>query len=650
MFFNILPFYCVLGADPNRRTEKNSKYPIEIAAEHGYYEIMELLLNHPQITIPKKTLITLLKHIDNDKFPKKDHEKCYDLLLGKLKVNNRLADVNYEDESGNSALHYSVRYAEPEKTEELLNLNASLASKNVYGVMPIQDIQPELLEKHLDNCIQFNTKTKSIEKEDFPVTFNYRTLIPPVPQKNICTSEYDLESKCHSPAQELVKEMEVIYYMSRAAEYKHLLKHPVIVSFLFMKWHRIRWLFYINLATYITFFTSMVVYIFTSFANFSGEEKSNFTKFIICIAYALFAITFIILVFRELFQIVVSTRKYLKNFENYMELILIFIAASILFSPSASDDLRKQLSSTAILLSAFELVLMVGQHPKLSTNVVMLKTVSFNFFKFLLWYSLLIIAFALSFFILFADSTSETSETNTTATPGGDEEENLFTDPGKSVFKTIIMLTGEFDASSINFQTFPILSKLIFALFIFMIAIILLNLLNGLAVSDTQMIKNDAELVGHIARAQHVYYVESMLLGNLFPETLISFLQTLCCCVPNLEFIAARPLAKRSCLFPHFLNYEMTIYPNKGGLVALAKIRQNRRFWSSYCVRCSSIYLDKETVRRTNAIIQEKREELKMKKKKNSKGNEINENIIKMQNKIDKLEFIIENLLNARNE
>ncbi|CAH0560732.1 unnamed protein product [Brassicogethes aeneus] len=631
------------GADPNLRTEKNSKYPIEIASEQGFYEIVQQLLDHPQITLPKKLIIYLLKNIDNEKFPHKDHERCYEILLSKLNVNNNLADVNFADEYGNTALHYSVRYAEAEKTQELLKLNASLASKNIYNTMPIESIEPELLEKHLNDCIEFNTKSKTIEKEDFPVTFNYRSIIPPIPKKDVCVADYDPELKYKAFSEELVKETEVVFYMSHAPEFRHLLKHPVIVSFLFMKWHRIRWLFFVNLLFYIMFFTSLLLYIIYSFANFNEEENTPFLNFVVYLSHLIFAITFFILVLRELFQIIVSPKKYLMSFENYIEIVLIFITGCILCSPNADTDYRKQLSSTAILLSAFELVLMVGQHPKLSTNVVMLKTVSFNFFKFLLWYSLLIIAFAFSFFILFTNPTSEQPKNSTDT-----EDEDMFTGPGKSLFKTIIMLTGEFDAGSINFQHFPILSKFIFALFIFMIAIILLNLLNGLAVSDTQIIKNDAELVGHIARAQHIHYVESMLLGNIFPEKFVNFLQNCCCCIPNCELIVARPLAKRSCLFPHYLPYEMTVYPNKQGEVVMPKTVRNRRFLFSSCASCHKIYLDKETVRRTNSIIQEKRDKLKVKKECNQLDKRI-EFLLKIQqeNK-EKLDLIIENFLSDK--
>lgn len=48
------------------------------------------------------------------------------------------------------------------------------------------------------------------------------------------------------------------------------------------------------------------------------------------------------------------------------------------------------------------------------------------------------------------------------------------------------MLTGEFDASNIHFKQ-NAASYVLFVIFVFLISTVLNNLLNGLAVSDTQV-------------------------------------------------------------------------------------------------------------------------------------------------------------------
>ncbi|XP_057670356.1 transient receptor potential cation channel protein painless-like [Diorhabda carinulata] len=590
------------GADQSRVTNKNKKTPLEITADHGFHEIFSLLLNRLDNEIPMSVLISLVKCYDYEIFPGIDRKLCCKYLLDKLKSNRDILNINGVDESMNSPLHYAVRYGDVNIINDLLQTGASLGSKNKYGIMPIQDMEPEALNKHLDNCVQFDFKGKK-DKEDFSITFDYRTLIPPTTKISRPDSELGINS---SDNQELVLETEVISYMSTASEFKHLLTHPVIVSFLFMKWHRIRWLFYTNLAFYIAFFVSLVTYVFSYYANF--EELTSFEVFLKFVSWITLLITFFVLLFRELFQIAILPKKYFRNFENYLEMTLIIIAGWILFVGSPSIDTRKQLSSLSILLAAFELVLMLGQHPKLSTNVVMLRTVSYDFFKFLLWYSILIVAFALSFNILFSAEPKIIVANQTES----ESDDDSFENPGKSVFKTIVMLTGEFEASDINFEAFPFVSKLIFVLFIFMIAIILLNLLNGLAVSDTQTIRKDAELLGHISRAQHIFYVETMMLGNILPKSLVTKLNDLCCCLPfdtNLRCTISKPLAEKVCLFPHLFNYEMTVYPNRYGQIYIP-MNKKQKCCHGYCY---NIYLDKETILRINALVQFKKEQLQSK-------------------------------------
>ena len=46
--------------------------------------------------------------------------------------------------------------------------------------------------------------------------------------------------------------------------------------------------------------------------------------------------------------------------------------------------------------------------------------------------------------------------------------------------------------------------------------VVLMNLLNGLAVSDTGMIREKAEVVSAISRVETISYIESLLLGDPF--------------------------------------------------------------------------------------------------------------------------------------
>lgn len=70
---------------------------------------------------------------------------------------------------------------------------------------------------------------------------------------------------------------------------------------------------------------------------------------------------------------------------------------------------------------------------------------------------------------------------------GGDDEFNTFAYPGIAIIKTFVMLTGEFDASSLDLDRNGASYSIIFLLFVFLVTIVLFNLLNALAVDDTQV-------------------------------------------------------------------------------------------------------------------------------------------------------------------
>lgn len=73
----------------------------------------------------------------------------------------------------------------------------------------------------------------------------------------------------------------------------------------------------------------------------------------------------------------------------------------------------------------------------------------------------------------------------------------LFNTP-PAVIKTLVMLTGEFEFG--NLEIHETSNYIIFVLFVFLITIVLFNLLNALAVSDTQIIKAEGQLTDLMQR------------------------------------------------------------------------------------------------------------------------------------------------------
>ena len=140
----------------------------------------------------------------------------------------------------------------------------------------------------------------------------------------------------------------------------------------------------------------------------------------------------------------------------------------------------------------------------------MFTTVSKTFLRLLLWYSVLLIGFGLSFFLIFGN-TAGSDETKA----DGDNKDAFVNIPA-SLLKVSAMMSGELEFGDLPFDAHPFTSRLIFIAFLFLITIVLLNLLNGMAVSDTQAIQSKAETIGYVSRVELISYMELMLLGDPF--------------------------------------------------------------------------------------------------------------------------------------
>jgi len=62
-------------------------------------------------------------------------------------------------------------------------------------------------------------------------------------------------------------ETESLWYMAQSRNHKHLLRHPTVTSFLWLKWQRIRKFFSRNIRLYILFVTCLTWYIFARFGG-----------------------------------------------------------------------------------------------------------------------------------------------------------------------------------------------------------------------------------------------------------------------------------------------------------------------------------------------------------------------------------------------
>lgn len=194
-----------------------------------------------------------------------------------------------------------------------------------------------------------------------------------------------------------------------------------------------------------------------------------------------------VLIFREILQFACCPRYYIKDFMNCLQIMLIVLTIALLCGAGL------QIGITVILLSTWEFIILISRWSMFSISIVIFRTVFYNYVRLFSPYVFLIVPFALVFHILFKDSDNPN-----------------FSNPVFSIFKTIIMLTDEFDIDNISFASHTVWNRIMFVTFVFLMVIVLMNMLNGLTVSDTAKILNKTELIELIYQIELITYFENI--------------------------------------------------------------------------------------------------------------------------------------------
>lgn len=508
--------------------------------------------------------------------------------------------VNKRDKMGNTPLHYATTSGWSQNiVRKLLDLGANIGVRNWRDEIPLSRIHPQTLADFLDEeCLQASGDLDA--DDDVKVTFKYSFLAPPISEDQL--AKWDPEKQAELE-REALPETNCVWYLSRSPAHRHLVTHPVVTSFLWLKWQRIRRFFNLNLRFYSLFVACLTWYIFARFAGHEWNGRvihldedevkdGNLTSpvpfcsdilwqetgqrygfwYIVFVIHCVIQVYLIgrdwmldagtcihcncnysaccagwidliiaaimglviwgasgilwlaltcllaLMVFREFFQMVSSFRRYLASVENWIEVALVVMVFVIVYLPEETLEdgcnAKRCLSAIVILLSWAELITMVGRHPRLSLYnkyVTMFYKVLQSFFSFLLWYSFFLAAFGLGFYIMLHNDISPKDEPS---------EYVFFDSPWLALVKTSTMFIGELEFSDIPINrenpVRAVLGFLFLLAFVFLIVVVLMNLLNGLAVSDTAAIEREAEIICHISKAETISYAESVLLGDPF--------------------------------------------------------------------------------------------------------------------------------------
>ncbi|XP_070504992.1 transient receptor potential cation channel protein painless-like [Chironomus tepperi] len=538
------------------------------AYKQANLEVFSIILMHPQVQLyfkdktllhhffDKFTSIQQAQNLDDPEFSNDmatDEKKCFDFLLNSPKCSREY--LNAEDDGKHSAIYYSVKFGVDYMTKRLLE-------KGAYIGPVITNIRKSLLNDFLDSCITSNSKFQ--DDKEFQLDVNYTFLEPPIISNENKSDQ--TEVKITDPLLEPIPKKQPVQYAREMIPLKalvenvnlqRLIMHPVLSSFVFLKWSKIQYLVHFNLILTLLYIFSFIPLVIINVQRASSGE--NIAEVIYLPLFYISFASLVLLIIREFSQLILSPVAYVRVRANWIDMALIFASLAILYDYWSHKYQLSMLHPIIILLATWEYFNLLGYLPILSVSLhtKIFRKVFMTFFKSLAFYSVMIIGFALSFYTLHGDKfTSDLKEFGgenlnddgievPKNTSRSDRYNNFYT-VGHSIIKSYVMLTGELDSSNIQLEGFAY--SALFVLYFFIVTIVLYNLLNALAVSDTQEIKVDAKLIDLEQRVLTMYSSELSIFDGFVGER---------------SRALGRYLKERVSLFPHIIQNGKLIFKLK---------------------------------------------------------------------------------------
>lgn len=320
---------------------------------------------------------------------------------------------------------------------------------------------------------------------------------------------------------------------------KDFLKHPLCQAFLHYKWRQIRKFYGVKILFYALFVASLTVYVISANAthydirrilyreklnnscdasqNSLCKKPTSFSVFIVS-SHGIVSVSrglFIALTVVELLRKVCGCAGYATfrdyaNLDNMLEWV-VSLSSVVLVSTtfeneycvSANECFQDHIGATALLLSFFRLMRMVGHLPTLQCYVAMYMSVLRLFLRVLSAYLCLLLGFLCAFCAAF---------------PGLAE----FANPAMGFLRTIGVMAGELLLTNSFVDNvnggLTVTSHLMLLIFVLFVTIVLMNLLVGLAVNDIQGLQARADLLQLQHQTRLISQTERALLGLRMPS------------------------------------------------------------------------------------------------------------------------------------
>ncbi|XP_076659840.1 transient receptor potential cation channel protein painless-like [Halictus rubicundus] len=194
--------------------------------------------------------------------------------------------------------------------------------------------------------------------------------------------------------------MDVFQNIAGNAGFKHLLKHPLLSSFIYLKWQRISPVLHVSFAFHFLLYILLSAYIISKISgdnryptDHPSPEPTSVT--ILSILAGMFLAVFALW---KLFQLILWPCCYLPNIKNWLEMGLAALGFYILYG-----EVSNSITAVVILSFTWLLVVKMSHYSTMSMDIEMFITVFQKFLRFLTVYAILIFSFAVAFFVLFKD-------------------------------------------------------------------------------------------------------------------------------------------------------------------------------------------------------------------------------------------------------
>ena len=372
--------------------------------------------------------------------------------------------LNFPDDKGRTALYLAACKGSVECINQLLTAGADLGAKSKKDRSALTLILRlptgnKILSQILNESISINSA--DFNEFDCQLKFDYSILLS------------------NSTQQRQMGVLEDILDESSEIKTANLLRHPLIESFLFLKWRKIRFLFISNIILYLLFVTGVTWYVFSSVAidveiknstqliNRQGLLANESTSALLLTgqqgetALKLLTAQLLLKVLVVIIFILegISTRhvRYLRSVESWIKLVALAHSAIVIFTQHPSHETQrpqwvKHVSAFAVLLGWTEVTLLLGRLPIFGVYALMFYSVAQHFAKFIFVFFSFLAGFAFSFHIMFNDKAA-------------------FKNPWSALLRTLAMMMGDainYDEYILHFLLF--LKKSFDGNFIFNIA------------------------------------------------------------------------------------------------------------------------------------------------------------------------------------